>query len=866
MKANRIAAAAFGCAALAQAAGAWAATMPAFPGAEGYGADAVGGRGGDVYHVTTLADDPNHVIRGSLFYGLYEKDVTFGGQIGRTIVFDVGGTINLGSTALDLKNIKNVTVAGQTAPSPITITGNTVQITSSGGKETGNIILQNITIRKGLANGEDALSIKGSGNTHDIMVDHVSGSWSEDEVISVAGATNHADKVTVQNSIMSEALTSGHQYGALIRNDQSARVSYNHNLFSNNASRNPRPGTYKGTQLDFEFQNNVIYNWSDRAGYTGGASENDTENVNMNYVGNYAIAGPSTPAGSKRTTAFTRDASDDPINLHVYQSGNKIDSNTNALRDGTDTGWGMFANWDGTTTSAFPAAGQMATSFPYPAANAADSADVAYSKVVGGVGAFAWARSTTDQRLINELKNYGGVAAQSSPNSSEWTALSTAGMTTRAAGYDQELRGNYSANSWEGTQMNPQAKPLGDGMPTWWENLRGYNPLALDNNIVTSDNYTRLEHYLHYASMIANWDSTIANGNWSEHWNWRGTRPERIDSSANFGSGNGPSGSFIILDIPATVSHMNFSSGNSYAISGGSTLNLRVIDGSSEVNVTAGSHGISAPVTLSNNLLLTAAPGTGLTMSNLQPSTVTLTKAGGGGFAVNNVRATGLNITGGSVVILPDGTAAGVSKIADLAIAAGAKLDLTNNHLVTGAAVGSYSGSVYTGVTGMIQSGRGTSGTWNGSTGIVTSQTEATTGTLTSIGIARASDLGISTTGVWAGQTVASTDTLVMYTYAGDANLDGKINIDDYTRIDQGIVAAAGGWSNGDFNYDGKINIDDYVIIDANIASQGPALFAAGGESGLSNGVSAIPEPGGLGLGGAVVAIFAGRSRRMRGK
>src|SRR4051794_15357434 len=71
------------------------------PGAQGFGANANGGRGGDVYHVTTLADDPTHVIPGSLFYGLYEKNVPGSGTVpgvGRTIVFDVGGTIHLGST------------------------------------------------------------------------------------------------------------------------------------------------------------------------------------------------------------------------------------------------------------------------------------------------------------------------------------------------------------------------------------------------------------------------------------------------------------------------------------------------------------------------------------------------------------------------------------------------------------------------------------------------------------------------------------------------------------------------------------------------------------------------------------------------
>src|SRR5262249_47438534 len=62
---------------------------------------------------------------------------------------------------------------------------------------------------------------------------------------------------------------------------------------------------------------------------------------------------------------------------------------------------------------------------------------------------------------------------------------------------------------------------------------------------------------------------------------------------------------------------------------------------------------------------------------------------------------------------------------------------------------------------------------------------------------------------------------------AGDANLDGKLNIDDYVRIDTGIAAHTTGWSNGDFNYDGKINIDDYVILDGNIGTQGPPLTGA---------------------------------------
>ena len=93
---------------------------------------------------------------------------------------------------------------------------------------------------------------------------------------------------------------------------------------------------------------------------------------------------------------------------------------------------------------------------------------------------------------------------------------------------------------------------------------------------------------------------------------------------------------------------------------------------------------------------------------------------------------------------------------------------------------------------------------------------------------------------LWAGQTITGTDTLVMYTYGGDANLDGKINIDDYIKIDTGIAAGLTGWSNGDFNYDGKVNIDDYTtVIDANIGNQNGFFF----HQRWNHGVTAIPDP-----------------------
>src|SRR5207247_5676974 len=179
------------------------------------------------------------------------------------------------------------------------------------------------------------------------------------------------------------------------------------------------------------------------------------------------------------------------------------------------------------------------------------------------------------------------------------------------------------------------------------------------------------------------------------------------------------------------------------------------------------------------------------------------------------------------------------------------RLDLSDNAMiVTSGDVGSWDGSAYIGITGYLAAGRG-DGSWSGS-GIVTSSPTPAGSNYTTLGVARASEalgIGPSDAGVWRGQTVTGSDTLVMYTYGGDANLDGKINVDDYGRIDFNVgLPGASGWFNGDFNYDGKINVDDYGIIDFNVGIQGPP-FAAGDGVGIVGDFGersrAVPEPGG---------------------
>jgi hypothetical protein len=150
----------------------------------------------------------------------------------------------------------------------------------------------------------------------------------------------------------------------------------------------------------------------------------------------------------------------------------------------------------------------------------------------------------------------------------------------------------------------------------------------------------------------------------------------------------------------------------------------------------------------------------------------------------------------------------------ELSILSGGTLDLLNHAvLVNNGSEGSWTGSAYNGLAGLVAQGRN-GGNWGGA-GITSSVSASEVG-YTAVGIARA--------GTVPGNTADPDSILLRYTYAGDANLDGRINILDYTQIDQALAANLNGWINGDFNYDGKINIEDYVIIDSNLSAQGDPL------------------------------------------
>jgi len=159
-----------------------------------------------------------------------------------------------------------------------------------------------------------------------------------------------------------------------------------------------------------------------------------------------------------------------------------------------------------------------------------------------------------------------------------------------------------------------------------------------------------------------------------------------------------------------------------------------------------------------------------------------------------------------------------------------ALLDLTDQDMIInytgGSPIGSWNGSAYTGITGLLQSAYNF-GAWDGSTGIRTSMADAASG-LTTLAIGEASDalfISGTETALWNGQTVDATSVLVKYTYAGDLTLDGAVDASDYGVIDNYYqFPGTTGYAYGDFTYDGIIDAADYGSIDNSFQLQGPPL------------------------------------------
>ncbi|HYO09613.1 MAG TPA: alpha-amylase family glycosyl hydrolase [Tepidisphaeraceae bacterium] len=320
----------------------------------------------------------------------------------------------------------------------------------------------------------------------------------------------------------------------------------------------------------------------------------------------------------------------------------------------------------------------------------------------------------------------------------------------------------------------------------------------------------------------------------------------------------------------ASVAGVPLTFSNNFALQSGKTLTKT---GAETLNIN-GSQFHQSGVTL-----VTAGGATHINSDGGTSLAVSTTGAGSATNFTASQRIRGLSVAAGGAAKLTTDTAPGVNGgkvIVTRSLAADTgKLDLTNNNLAvdyTGASVlGAFvAGSGYDGVTGMLARGYNAGG-WNGATGVVSSSAAGNSGK-TTLAVGEASAvLGLTgtQTATWFGRQVDATSVLVKYTRAGDADLNGKIDGDDYFRIDSSIGAGgvAASYFNGDFDYNGKVNGDDYFIIDSNASLNGGAALdtavpAAGGVALADGATTAVPEPAGLVALAIAAAACSGRRRR----
>ncbi len=412
-----------------------AATL-AFPGAAGFGAYAQGGRGGDVYHVTNVADSGP----GSLRYGIESMTGP------RTIVFDTSGTINLESRLTVSEPY--LTIAGQTAPGDgITIANHTFQI-----HNTHDIIVRYLRVRAGdrdIANSNaathDTFAVRWS---HDVIVDHVSMSWGIDETF----ATTLAENVTVQWSIISESLSDSYHpkgvHGLASLSDRGS-LSLHHNLYAHHDHRMPRLHA-----VSADVVNNVFYNWTSYPSSVGD-SLGQAELSHVNFVNNVYIAGPSKiPRIDPHIVFWGRDASE------IWADGNIVDANLDGVLDAV-ADFGLHPKSQTIMVDA---------PFEFPEIPTETAVD-AYDQVLEFSGASIF-RDEVDARVVEDVRSQTGSVINSQTEVGGYPIFESA---TAAIDTDQ------------------------DGMPDEWENafpnLDPNNPNDR-NEDHDGDGYTNLEEFL----------------------------------------------------------------------------------------------------------------------------------------------------------------------------------------------------------------------------------------------------------------------------------------------------------------------------------------------------------------------------------
>lgn len=350
--------------------------QPAFAGAEGFGAYTRGGKGGKTVYVDNLDDSGPGSLRAAI-----ETDGP------RTVVFRIGGMIDLKSPLIIRKPF--LTIDAESAPGAgILIRYHGVEV------RTHDVVLRYFRIRLGDEAGREKIGEHGLyfAGAKNCIADHLSISWTTSKILSVV---KMSDLITVQWCILSEALNfRQHGFASLAGG---GRVTWSHNLFAHNLSRNVR---WQGLN-DTDFRNNVIYDW----GHTAGYGEFDL----VNYVGNYLKAGPSTTQNPPYFHNGDTVAADNSL----YVSDNIMVGHPDINQD----------NWIGIH---YDRSVQADKPFNAPPVTT-ESAEAAYDHVLQDAGATLPKRDTVDTRVIEEVRDGKGHIINSINEVGGWEKFPSSG-------------------------------------------------------------------------------------------------------------------------------------------------------------------------------------------------------------------------------------------------------------------------------------------------------------------------------------------------------------------------------------------------------------------------------------------------------
>ncbi len=467
----------------------------AFPGAVGFGRFATGGRGGEVFHVTTT-------------------DLTGDGSIsdavsksGRIIVFDVAGRIDLNKGTLVLKS--NQTLLFQTAPAPGIVIYNG-RVSSSGAS---NVIVRYMRVRCGRqVDSKDNMDAAGLASGKDVIYDHCSFTWGTDECFSINtdNKGTRPQNITIQNCIIGQGCMN-HSCGGLIQTGDKEGVTIYRNLLIDNKTRN-----FKIKGLN-QYVNNVVYNWGNGAAYNMGGDSSGHSDTQIEN--NYFIKGPAwtwenfgiddikakwpndweamlqNPDIASETTPgkyyeILRQVMPTPPfiggdgdgDFDTYCVGNFYDDNLDGQLNGIEL---TQENWD-----QYCSAQPVFLSAParlHPALPEMMTAAEAYEWIVENVGPTLPARDRVDAFMLDELKSLGtkGTILRDQRKAPQYR-------------YDD---GTSVFDAW----MNDFATPVtvapaldtdGDGMPDEWEDAHGLDKNdPADGAKLAENGYSNVENY-----------------------------------------------------------------------------------------------------------------------------------------------------------------------------------------------------------------------------------------------------------------------------------------------------------------------------------------------------------------------------------